>query len=72
MLLTCFLLILVMKTIDSRLPVFYDCIGEAEDASASSQQVLYFEDEPTKNKVRMRYQGILVDDPVAEENGEAK
>ncbi len=53
------------ETLDGSLPVFYECIEEAVDASANApQQVPYFEDEPTKIEVRVRYQEVLVDDPV--------
>ena len=68
------------ETLDSRLPVFYDCIEEAVDASANAPQAPYFEDEPTKNEVRMCYQEVLIgspveqvtDNPVGEKNWEGE
>jgi hypothetical protein len=57
-------------TLDSSLPVFYECIEEAVDASENAQQAPYFEDEPTKNEVRGCYQKVLVDNQVEEENKE--
>jgi len=53
------------ETLNASLPVFYECIEEAVDASENApQQASYFEDEPTKNEVRVCYQEVLVDNPV--------
>lgn len=58
-------------TLDSSLPVFYECIEEAVDASENApQQAPYFEDEPTKKEVIGCYQEALVDNSVEEENKE--
>ncbi|MBA3977333.1 MAG: hypothetical protein H0X50_03925 [Nitrosopumilus sp.] len=57
------------ETLDISLPVFYECIEEAVDASENApQQDSYFEDEPTKNEVRACYQAVFIDNPVEEEN----
>ena len=53
------------ETLNGSLPVFYECIEEAVDASENApQQASYFEDEPTKNEVRVCYQEVFVDNPV--------
>ena len=58
-------------TLDSSLPVFYECIEEAVDASENApQQAPYFEDEPTKNEVRGCYQEVLAEIQAEEENKE--
>jgi hypothetical protein len=55
------------ETLDISLPVFYECIEEAVDASENDpQQDSYFEDEPTKNEVRACYQTVFIDNPVEE------
>ena len=48
-------------TLDSSLPVFYECIDEAVDESEDTPQAPYFEEEPTKNEVRKCYQQVFVD-----------
>lgn len=48
-------------TLDSSLPVFYECIDEAVDESEDAPQAPYFEEEPTKNEVRKCYQQVFVD-----------
>ncbi len=46
-------------SLDGSLPVFYECIEEAVDASENApHQASYFEDEPTKNEVRGCYQEV--------------
>ncbi len=50
-------------TLDRSLPVFYECIEEAVDASVNAQQDPYFEDEPTKNEVRECYRAVFIDNP---------
>ena len=50
--------------LDGSLPVFYECI-EAVDASENApHKASYFEDEPTKNEVRVCYQEVSIDNPV--------
>ena len=57
------------ETLNGSLPVFYECIEEAVDASENApEQDSYFEEEPTKNEVRMCYQTVFIDDPVDEED----
>ncbi len=52
-------------TLDGSLPVFYECIDEAVDASENApHQAPYFEDEPTKNEVRACYQEVFIENPV--------
>ncbi len=61
------------ETLDGSLPIFYECIDESLDASENTpHQAPYFEDEPTKNEVRVCYQEVLVDNPLEEENVEAE
>ena len=53
------------ETLDGSIPLFYQCIEEAVDASENApEQAPYFEDEPTKNEVKVCYQEVLVDNPV--------
>ncbi len=53
------------QTLDGSLPVFYECIDEAVDASETApHQAPYFEDEPTKNEVRACYQEVFIENPV--------
>ena len=60
------------ETLDRSLPVFYECIEEAVDASVNApEQASYFEDEPTKNEVRECYRAVFIDNPPEEaSNGE--
>ena len=52
------------ETLDTSLPVFYECIEEAVDASVNAPvQASYFEDEPTKNEVRECYRAVFIDNP---------
>ena len=52
------------ETLDTSLPVFYECIEEAVDASVNApEQASYFEDEPTKNEVRECYRAVFIDNP---------
>ena len=68
-------------TLNGILPVFYECIEDAVDASENApEQATYFEDEPTKNEVRVCYQEVLIgspveqvtDNPAEEENVESE
>ncbi len=56
-------------TLDGGLPLFYECIDEAVDASENApEQASYFEDEPTKNEVRDCYRAVFVDKSIGEAN----
>ncbi len=55
------------ETLDRSLPVFYECIEEAVDASVNApEQASYFEDEPTRNEVRECYRAVFIDNPSEE------
>ncbi len=57
-----------MKHLDCSLPVFFECIEEAVDASENApHQASYFEDEPTKNDMREGYQEVLIDNPIEQD-----
>ena len=57
------------ETLDRSLPVFYECIEEAVDASVNApEQASYFEDEPTKNEMRDCYRAVFVDKSIGEAN----
>ena len=59
------------ETLNRSLPVFYECIEEAVDASEDApQQSSYFEDEPTKNEVRGCYQDAFIDKHLDEPNSD--
>lgn len=59
------------ETLNRSLPVFYECIDEAIDASEDApQQASYFEDEPTKNEVRGCYQDVFIDKHLDEPNSD--
>ncbi len=59
------------ETLNRSLPVFYECIDEAIDASEDApQQASYFEGEPTKNEVRGCYQDVFIDKHLDEPNSD--
>ena len=48
------------QTLDSGLPLFYDCIDEKVDSSKGVEEDSYFEDEPTKHEVKSCYNEVLL------------
>lgn len=48
------------QSLDSGLPVFYDCIDEKIDESKGVEEDDYFEKEPTKNEVKSCYAEVLL------------
>ena len=57
------------ETLDGGIPLFYQCIEEAVDASENApEQASYFEDEPTKNEMRECYRAVFVDKSIREAN----
>lgn len=57
------------ETLDGGIPLFYQCIEEALDASENApEQASYFEDEPTKNEMRECYRAVFVDKSIGETN----
>ncbi|TVP41157.1 hypothetical protein [Candidatus Nitrosocosmicus arcticus] len=47
-------------TLDTGLPVFYDCIDEKVDESKGVEVDPYFEKEPTKHEVNMCYNEVFI------------
>jgi hypothetical protein len=57
------------ETLDGGIPLFYQCIEEAVDASKNApEQESYFENEPTKNEMRECYRAVFVDKSIEEVN----
>jgi hypothetical protein len=48
------------ETLDSGLPLFYDCIDEKVDSSKGVEEDSYFEKEPTKHEVKSCYNEVLL------------
>ena len=48
------------QTLDSGLPLFYDCIDEKVDSSQGVEEDTYFEKEPTKHEVKSCYNEVLL------------
>ena len=47
------------QTLDSGLPLFYECIDEKVDSSKGVEEDSYFEEEPTKHEVKSCYNKVL-------------
>ena len=47
------------ESLDQGLPVFYDCIDEKIDESKGVEEDDYFEEEPTKNEVKICYNEVF-------------
>jgi hypothetical protein len=47
------------QTLDSGLPLFYECIDEKVDSSKGVEEDSYFEEEPTKHEVKSCYNEVL-------------
>jgi len=48
------------QTLDSGLPLFYECIDEKVDSSTGVEEDSYFEEEPTKHEVKSCYNEVLL------------
>jgi hypothetical protein len=48
------------QTLDSGLPLFYECIDEKVDSSKGVEEDSYFEEEPTKHEVKSCYNEFLL------------
>jgi hypothetical protein len=48
------------QTLDSGLPLFYECIDEKVDSSKGVEEDSYFEKEPTKHEVKSCYNEVLL------------
>jgi hypothetical protein len=48
------------QTLDSGLPLFYECIDEKGDSSKGVEEDSYFEKEPTKHEVKSCYNEVLL------------